>query len=242
MPGRWGRMQMGLDGFDQTLARVYIFKPVRLRLVHLRAHDFQGFQSDFNLIRNCWNPSSADPTFQPNGLETLSGNVGQIWHFSLKRVRLNRVFSFTFLCFFAFPATLEMHAMQLQTLVVWMEELGFISRDDMLLRVWDDNRTTEHCRVRNYYSMISKRALTSCSLHWEKLILGASVLLLAVTVWSSGISGRYFPADEMYSPKRIRPVTDGGVRMSISFLTGVHALSFFPVAALPSSYFNTSCV
>ena len=49
-PGKWGRTQMGSDGFNRILAGLYFFSPVRVRLVPLKTHDFKGFRPDFNRI------------------------------------------------------------------------------------------------------------------------------------------------------------------------------------------------
>ena len=49
-PGKWGRTQMGSDGFNRILTGLYFFNPVRVRLVPLETHDFKGFWPDFNRI------------------------------------------------------------------------------------------------------------------------------------------------------------------------------------------------
>ena len=42
-PCKWGRAQMGSDGFNRILTGLYFFSPVGVRLVPLRTHDFKGF-------------------------------------------------------------------------------------------------------------------------------------------------------------------------------------------------------
>ena len=42
-PGKWGRTQMGSEGFNRILTGLYFFKPVGVRLVPLKTHDFKGF-------------------------------------------------------------------------------------------------------------------------------------------------------------------------------------------------------
>ena len=42
-PGRWGRTQMGSDGFSRILTGLYFFSPVRVRLVPQKTHDSKGF-------------------------------------------------------------------------------------------------------------------------------------------------------------------------------------------------------
>ena len=49
-PAKWGRTQMGSDGFNRILTGLYFFSPVGVRLVLLKTHDFKGFGSDFNRI------------------------------------------------------------------------------------------------------------------------------------------------------------------------------------------------
>ena len=49
-PGKWGRTEMGSDGFNRILTGLYLFSPVGVRLVPLRTHDFKGFWLDFNRI------------------------------------------------------------------------------------------------------------------------------------------------------------------------------------------------
>ena len=48
--GKWGRTQMGSDGFDRILTGFLLFGPVRVRLAPLKTHDIEGFLPDFNLI------------------------------------------------------------------------------------------------------------------------------------------------------------------------------------------------
>ena len=42
-PGKWGRTQMGSDGSNGILTRLYFFSLVGVRLVPLKTHDFKGF-------------------------------------------------------------------------------------------------------------------------------------------------------------------------------------------------------
>ena len=48
--GKWGRTQMGSDGFNRILTGFYFFDPVEVHLVPLKAHDLKGFLPDFNRI------------------------------------------------------------------------------------------------------------------------------------------------------------------------------------------------
>ena len=45
--GKWGRTQMGSDGFDRILTGFCFFSPVGVHLVPLKRHDFKGFWPDF---------------------------------------------------------------------------------------------------------------------------------------------------------------------------------------------------
>ena len=42
-PSKWGRAQMGSDGFDRIFTGLYFFTPLGVRLVPLKTHDFKGF-------------------------------------------------------------------------------------------------------------------------------------------------------------------------------------------------------
>ena len=41
--GKWGRTQMGSDGFNRILTGFYFFSPAGVRLVPLKTRDFKGF-------------------------------------------------------------------------------------------------------------------------------------------------------------------------------------------------------
>ena len=49
-PGKWGRTQMGSDGFNRVLTGFYLLDPARVRAVPSETHDFKGFRLDFNRI------------------------------------------------------------------------------------------------------------------------------------------------------------------------------------------------
>ena len=49
-PGKWGRTQMGSDGFSRVLTGFYLLDPVRVRAVPSETYDFKGFRPDFNRI------------------------------------------------------------------------------------------------------------------------------------------------------------------------------------------------
>ena len=49
-PGKWGRTQMGSDGFNQVLTGFYLSDPARVRAVPSETHEFKGFRPDFNRI------------------------------------------------------------------------------------------------------------------------------------------------------------------------------------------------
>ena len=48
--GKWGRKQMGSDGFNRILTGFHLLDPARVRLVPSETHDFKGFGPDFNRI------------------------------------------------------------------------------------------------------------------------------------------------------------------------------------------------
>ena len=47
-PGKWGRTQMGSDGFNRVLTGFYLLDPARVWAVPSERHDFKGFRPDFN--------------------------------------------------------------------------------------------------------------------------------------------------------------------------------------------------
>ena len=49
-PGKWGRTQMGSDGFNRILTGFYLLDPARVRPVPSETHDFKGFRPDFDQI------------------------------------------------------------------------------------------------------------------------------------------------------------------------------------------------
>ena len=48
--GKWGRTQMGSDGFNRILTGLYFFDTAGVRLVPLKTRDFKGFPPDFSRI------------------------------------------------------------------------------------------------------------------------------------------------------------------------------------------------
>ena len=48
--GKWGRTQMGSDGFNRILSGFYLLDPARVRPVHSETRDLKGFRPDFNWI------------------------------------------------------------------------------------------------------------------------------------------------------------------------------------------------
>ena len=48
--GKWGRTQMGSDGFNRILSGFYLLGAARVRPVPSETHDFKGFRPDFNRI------------------------------------------------------------------------------------------------------------------------------------------------------------------------------------------------
>ena len=48
--GKWGRTQMGSDGFNRILSGFYLLDLARVRPVPSKTHDFKGFRPDFNRI------------------------------------------------------------------------------------------------------------------------------------------------------------------------------------------------
>ena len=50
--GKWGRTQLGSDGFNRILTGFYLLGPVRVRLLYpdraSETRDFKGFLPDFN--------------------------------------------------------------------------------------------------------------------------------------------------------------------------------------------------
>ena len=50
---KWGRTQMGSDGFNRILTGFYLLDPAKVRPVPSETHGFKGFRLDFNRIP--WN-------------------------------------------------------------------------------------------------------------------------------------------------------------------------------------------
>ena len=77
--GKWGRTQMGSDGFNRILTRLYLLGPARVRPVPSKTHDFKEFLPDFNRIltvfqgiwlRTAWPPPWPTPFILCQKLQT----------------------------------------------------------------------------------------------------------------------------------------------------------------------------
>ena len=60
--GKWGRTQMGSDGFNRILTGFCLLGAARVRPVPSETHDFKGFRPDINrILTGLW------PDFKESG-------------------------------------------------------------------------------------------------------------------------------------------------------------------------------